>query len=83
MIIKDYLVKNEDKNFGIYLINIEKRTIRKKSSFKYNYFVENKKEDKLYIVNDEAIIAYDFKLNTQKEKKIKLFVIMEKKNFFG
>ena len=76
---KDYLVEKEDKNLGIYLLNIEKRTINKKSSFNYNYFVENKKEDKLYIVNDEAIIAYDFKLNTQKEKKIKLLSENEKK----
>ena len=44
MIIKDYLVKNEDKNFGIYLINIEKRTIRKNLLLIIIIFLKTKKK---------------------------------------
>ena len=54
------------------MLNIEKRTIEKKTSFNYEYFVENKKDDKLYIVDDEVLIAYDFKSNTHIEKKEKI-----------
>ena len=68
---KDYLVRNENKKLGIYLLDIDKRIIKKESSFNYNHFIENKKEDKLYVLNDEAIIAYYFKTNTQIEKKNK------------
>ena len=69
---KDFFVFKENRNLGIYLLNIEKRTIEKKTSFNYKYFVENQKDDKLYIVDDEVLIAYDFKSNTQIEKKEKI-----------
>ena len=40
-----YHVLNENRNLGIYLLNIEKKTIEKKASFNYNHFVQDKKED--------------------------------------
>ena len=67
---KDYLVLNENKNLGIYLLNIEKKTIEKKASFNYNHFVQDKKEDKLYIINNKSIIAYNFITNTSNIKDI-------------
>lgn len=69
---KDFFVFKENRSLGIYLLNLEKRTIEKKTSFNYKYFVENQKDDKLYIVDDEVLIAYDFKSNTHIEKKEKI-----------
>ena len=80
---KDFFVPKENRTLGIYLLNIEKRTIEKKTSFNYKYFVENQKDDKLYIVDDEVLIAYDFKSNTQIEKKEKILnTVVEKKLVF-
>lgn len=67
---KDNLVLNENKNLGIYLLNIEKKTIEKKASFNYNHFVQDKKEDKLYIIYNKSIIAYNFITNTSNIKEI-------------
>lgn len=67
---KDYLVLNENKNLGIYLLNIEKKTIEKKVSFNYNHFVQDKKEDKLYITYNKSIISYNFITNTSNIKEI-------------
>ena len=78
---KDFFVFKENRNLGIYLLNIEKRTIEKKTSFNYKYFVENQKDDKLYIVDDEVLIAYDFKSNTQIEKKEKILNKEKAKKF--
>lgn len=69
-----HLDKKENKKLGIFLLNIEKKTIDKKSVFNYNNFVEDKKDDKLFIENHEAIFSYDFKTNTSKEKQIEKIV---------
>ena len=45
---------------GIYLLNIEEKSIIQKAYFTYYLFVENKKIDTLYIYNKKSIIIYDF-----------------------
>lgn len=55
---------------GIYLLNIEEKSIIQKAYFTYYLFVENKKIDTLYIYNKKSIIIYDFMTNTSKEKII-------------
>lgn len=68
---QDYLKEKEEKKLGIFLLNLENRLIEKKASFKYNNFMLDKKEDKIFLVNNGSIIAYDLRTNTLKQKKVK------------
>ena len=71
----DYEVKNNDnrnKKLDIYLLKIGQRKCLKKASFKYYKFVEDIKEDKLYIFSDKTFIIYDLNTGISNEKAYEL-----------
>ena len=52
--------ENTDKKLDIYLLKIGQRKCVKKESFTYYKFIEDAKDDKLYILTDLGIFQYDF-----------------------
>ena len=52
--------ENTDKILDIYLLKIDQRKCVKKKSFAYYKFIEDEKDDKLYILTEMGIIQYDF-----------------------
>ena len=52
--------ENKNKKLDIYLLKIGQRKCVKKESFIYYKFIEDAKDDKLYILTETEIIQYDF-----------------------
>lgn len=52
--------ESEDKILDIYLLKIGQRKCVKNKSFTYYKFIEDEKDDKLYILTTTGIIQYDF-----------------------
>ena len=63
--------KKKNKKLGIFLLDIAKRNIEKKNFFKYNLFILDKKEDKIFLTNNGSIISYNLQTNISKIKSIK------------
>ena len=57
-----------DSTLDIYLLKIGQRKCIKKASFNYFKFIEDEKDDKLYIQTEYTIIQYDFISGTSNEK---------------
>lgn len=64
---QEYFGAKYDKELDIYLLKIGQRKCAKKASFSYYMFIEDEKDDKLYIITEYSIIQYDFISGTSNE----------------
>ena len=69
--------ENKNKKLDIYLLKIGQRKCVKKESFTYYKFIEDAKDDKLYILTEMGIIQYDFITGISND----LFIIINLPNY--
>ena len=66
--------ENTDKILDIYLLKIGQRKCVKKKSFTYYKFIEDEKDDKLYILTEMGIIQYDFITGISNDHNISIYL---------
>ena len=70
MIYESNINEKPKNELNIYSLEIDNRKCIKKKSFIYYQFIQDKNDDKLYIITNKSIIKYDFITGSSTEKNI-------------